>query len=624
MKKTITFFSAIALSSTLLSASCFNNQKQEVKKNNEINSEKPKNVSNPAQENSKPINSEEKANNPKVENNQETSNDTNKKTNQENEINNNAPVNNQDSNSSKNNQVEKDNDNKADIPNRKSENPNDQTPADDSDSNFSDINEQPTEDDERVNHPEINDEHENEDNPVSNAEEPKNLEQPEQNNDENLPVRQPAKSNDNTNESSDKPSVSNSDTSKQEEKTNHIQESKTPKFESSLSEKFKEKTIFVRPPYGASFAFNDKSLQLPNITAIFDHLDSPGQSKSSEEHKPSAKILESNTSTSSKDLNKQGVNEISEFLAVPSMMKYYLQLGNPNDFVIFGGDTNIKFENFYLQNHSVFDGVSKLFDNLTWKKSERPDQNFFTSLGTKNNYSNPYDKMFFINNTPSDLVVQTLDEVGSQDFRFKVNIIKGFYTQSKYKIWDKKELKKIANSKQEKKFDDGNDFSIIRNDISDHAPVYTDVKIKNKKLKTNVSVLENNPKGENTVRIGHWNILNFGGSNPLKSTAIGQLIAQVGMDIIGLTEVNNNAGTKVQEIVDVLNKSTGRSFKFVYQPLTENSFSSEWQAKRNFGNGQIEQVAIIYDSEIFKPIGFINNNNKVGYSFKEEIPYLAD
>nr|WP_235659254.1 hypothetical protein [Mycoplasmopsis gallopavonis] len=239
-----------------------------------------------------------------------------------------------------------------------------------------------------------------------------------------------------------------------------------------------DKTIYVRPPFGASFQFVDSSLNLPNITTIFDHLDSPGATANREEAEASAVLTEGGYVTVS-NLKKNGVQELSEFVAIPRVMRYFQAIGNSKDFVIFGGDTNIKDSNFYLQKHSLFNGINPVTAYLPSKTQLSQKDDYITSLGTKDNYSQPYDKMFFINNTLDKLFVNQATSENFKSIKFKVDIVKGFYNG----LWDKKEIKDALEGSDVNK----TDFQIIRSVISDHAPVYTDVVLKNKTLATNQS-----------------------------------------------------------------------------------------------------------------------------------------
>ncbi|VEU70508.1 MnuA family membrane nuclease [Mycoplasmopsis glycophila] len=367
-------------------------------------------------------------------------------------------------------------------------------------------------------------------------------------------------------------------------------------------------TIYVRPPFGARFEFVNQSLNLPGIITIFDHLDSPGKRK--EEPSPNISV------------RSQGAQEVSEFLSLPKVMKYYLEAGNENDFVIFGGDTNIKSENFDLQNHSNFSGVDATLTGL-WTNSLSPENNYVTSLGNNSNYSEPYDKMFFVNNTPGLIGVKQIVDSNFEATRFKVDIINGFYNG----IWNKKQLvDSIEDNGRFKhyKSDDKTDFQIIKYVISDHAPVYTDLKILNNELETNPSTLEINPKEKNVLRIAHWNILNFAHHNA-KSLAIAGLIWKSGIDIIGLTEINKNRGEQVYEIVSRLNKLSGRNFQCIIQNVEDVEVPEAYLNKYSWiGRGQEEQIAIIYDADLVRPSGFPDNNNVESFSYRKTIPFLGD
>ncbi|WP_426461524.1 hypothetical protein [Mycoplasma hafezii] len=382
--------------------------------------------------------------------------------------------------------------------------------------------------------------------------------------------------------------------------------------ENKLAKIFTEKTIFVRPPFGMTFEFADKSLNLPNITTIFDHLDSPAVSKSNNEDSPSGAILEANTGTTTDKLEMQGVQEVSEFLALPSVMRYYLNIGNPEDLVIFGGDTNIMDVNFYLQRHSNFEGITPVLDSLY---TSVVGDKFYTSLDTKGGYKNPYDKMFFINGSDSDFRVLTSNEDNANNFKFKVDIARGFYQQNQ--IWKRKEIEQVGEKTNE------NDTKYIRNKISDHAPVYTDIEINGKTINSNPSVLKEYPKNEtNTIRVAHWNILKYNGKKPGKVLAIAQLIAQTGFDIIGLTEVTKSSGTEPQKIVDILNDLTGRHYTFGYQSRNDTDIPQEFLDSKRFGKNQQEVVAIIYDSTLFNSVGFKNLGNLTEVSYLKPIPLL--
>ncbi|RIV16186.1 hypothetical protein [Mycoplasmopsis gallopavonis] len=92
------------------------------------------------------------------------------------------------------------------------------------------------------------------------------------------------------------------------------------------------------------------------------------------------------------------------------------------------------------------------------------------------------------------------------------------------------------------------------------------------------------------------------------------------MDIIGLTEINDGRIADVQKIVDVLNTLTGKHFAYVGQNQEDTVIPAEYLDTR-FGKAQQEQVAIIYDTALFRPVGFRGKNNQIGASYKESIRY---
>lgn len=120
----------------------------------------------------------------------------------------------------------------------------------------------------------------------------------------------------------------------------------------------------------------------------------------------------------------------------------------------------------------------------------------------------------------------------------------------------------------------------------------------------------------NTFRIGHWNVLNYGIDQAnFKSDGIAKIISHANMDIVGLTEINANRESSVNFIVDKLNEiNPGAAYKFYVQPIEEASLNSQ--------PTQVEQIAIIYKSSIFEPTSF--SNGKIGDSFNPEVENYID
>ncbi|MGC7176951.1 hypothetical protein ACP0BK_01450 [Metamycoplasma hominis] len=359
-------------------------------------------------------------------------------------------------------------------------------------------------------------------------------------------------------------------------------------------------THFVRPPFIAKFKIKNTDF---SIATIFNHLDSPGTRKKGEYIEPKPSILLADSSNRQSDLNKQGAQEVSEFLGLIDVINENKDLAN---FVIYGGDTNIKNENFYLARKYPENIQFTLDRDLKLKKY---DQKFLTSLGTSGKYSEQYDKMFFINQLPNTFKPKIIT---NGLLPYKVDIYRTFND-----VISKAELEKLKGWKSKK-----NDKSTIRSQISDHAPVFTDVVFSNQieTLKVNEALRKNQTlsKEQNTIRIAHWNILNFGGPNQdAKTMAIATTIYKSGFDIIGLTEINDGRGNYVQNIVKLLNKYAGKErYKFVLQNKKDTNIRPEYLQSNKFGKAQQEQVAVIYDSQNFE---FVSSR-----SYLKPIKYYKD
>ncbi|MBU4692110.1 hypothetical protein KQ875_00665 [Mycoplasma zalophi] len=366
-----------------------------------------------------------------------------------------------------------------------------------------------------------------------------------------------------------------------------------------------DETIFVRPPFAAKFLLKANN---KDITVVFDHLDSPGQRKASKskekyEFKPSKDEAKAAFPDKAKNIkiSNQGAQEFSEFLAIEDLLKYY-KGEFKSSLTIFGGDTNIHKENFSMGD--VFsDNVGSTLDRnleIFEKNGKKKDWNekYLTSLGNKgDNYSEQYDKMFFINDDEANFGVEVIKDQDAK--QFKIDTYKTF----EYFI-SKEILKRLEGYKNDYKMGDS---GIIKYGISDHAPVFTDINLKNVTKINTIKVdkkvdedFEGYRKKDNTIRIAHWNILNFHGGE-MKSTAIAHIIYKSGFDIIGLTEIDHNEGSRVQEIVDKLNELVGsQRFKCVIQNAKDTEVPEFLVESKRFGDKQEEEVAIIYDSENFK------------------------
>lgn len=359
-------------------------------------------------------------------------------------------------------------------------------------------------------------------------------------------------------------------------------------------------THFVRPPFIAKFKIKNTDF---SIATIFNHLDSPGTRKKGEYIEPKPSILLADSSNRQSDLNKQGAQEVSEFLGLIDVINENKDLAN---FVIYGGDTNIKNENFYLARKYPENIQFTLDRDLKLKKY---DQKFLTSLGTRGKYSEQYDKMFFINQLSNTFKPKIIT---NGLLPYKVDIYRTFND-----VISKAELEKLKGWKSK-----NNDKSTIRSQISDHAPVFTDVVFSNpiETLKVNETLRKNQTlsKEQNTIRIAHWNILNFGGPNQdAKTMAIAATIYKSGFDIIGLTEINDGRGNYVQNIVNLLNEYAGKDrYKFVLQNKKDTNIRSEYLQSNKFGKAQQEQVAVIYDSQNFE---FVSS-----WSYLKPIKYYKD
>ncbi|QNM93830.1 hypothetical protein H9M94_00965 [Mycoplasma sp. Pen4] len=367
------------------------------------------------------------------------------------------------------------------------------------------------------------------------------------------------------------------------------------------------KTAYVRPPFGAQFTVNALGSGSATITTIFDHLDSPGAKSSKNVKEPAVSRNEGLPIASGAG---QGAQEFSEFMALPNVAAHYQGISNPKNLTIFGGDTNIKTKNFYLQNY--FEPYFKAV--ITQPKTELK-----TSLNTKGGYSEMYDKMFYANKASDTFMV--IDDKVNPLLEFKYDIYRVFM--------DGLVSEELKNHPSYSGGTSSNNAvsARIRSRLSDHAPVFTDVAINSANFNNpNLDMLTNS-KNAKSLRIAHWNILNFGTTNPRENIAdkyafkymgIAAVAKAKGFDIIGLTEVNEGAQNNVEYIVQELNRLYGRN---VWRSLITSPGSMLHNNQYAFlSNGGKEETAILYNSELVSPTQFTTGN--VTELFKGEIPAI--
>ncbi|WP_406613434.1 hypothetical protein ACJA23_01830 [Mycoplasma corogypsi] len=336
------------------------------------------------------------------------------------------------------------------------------------------------------------------------------------------------------------------------------------KLNQPINEFIPDKTIFVRPIFGAQFI--EKTTNQKIIT-LFNHADSPG-GKSNRE--PVAKLPSNLEKIVGSQLNNQGAQEVSEFVELANVINDLSKL-NPSSFVIYGGDTNIMSQNFDLQKVLLNQEINAY--------ANTNDDTLKTSLGTKNPYVNPYDKIYFKSSKEPSLLELTTLEVDKYKY-YRGDIISDFA-----KIFPNKQAE-FYNKNGYVVNDNQTDLNLIRTHISDHLPV-------------SMTLTKNN---EPILKVAHWNILNYGrkGSQndyllEFKAYALAKIIAHYNYDIIGLTEINDETGDDVALIVKNLNKLTNSNkFKFIVQNYNTTKIPKSYSNR--FTISQQEQVGIIYDS----------------------------
>lgn len=371
-----------------------------------------------------------------------------------------------------------------------------------------------------------------------------------------------------------------------------------------------QQTIFVRPPFIVEFNLVGTQLK---ISTLFNHLDST--SKTNRKDYREARV-DTSKLFYKKFISNQGVQEISEFLALGHVLEAAKNSKFKPDLVIYGGDTCIKNENYFfikelLKNHPTIHSTLSVDQDMT-----NPSYNyrFITSLGSSRLYSNQYDKMLYINSS-NDLNVNKV-ESASQDF--KIDLYKVFENWLKddvdisqyYKNWLEKDVDNVNSDSKIK-----NEKVFIKSKISDHAPVFTDIRVETDAILPTIQLSQmsipdtNYHKQENTIRIAHWNILNYGlalnssksklNEIKIKAKMIANIVYNSGFDIVGLTEINNGKGESVQFILDELNKmDKSQSYQMIIQNVADTNIPEALLLSNQFGRAQQEQVAVIYNKKI--------------------------
>ncbi|VDR42297.1 Uncharacterised protein [Mycoplasmopsis caviae] len=192
---------------------------------------------------------------------------------------------------------------------------------------------------------------------------------------------------------------------------------------------------YVRPPMGVKF--RTKGQIKNNFTFVIDHFDSPGAKKD-------------NSETDSQ-ISGQGTQEADEAFNLKNVMDWFDKHDGENDDLFFMGDTNIKLNN----QRKAFD---KILSDQYYKSLLNDDEQSKTSLKAKwNEYSEPYDKIFFKSNLKyENASFYPLYNV------FNDGYIKNYATLNEWKTYINKTYK-------------SGDAGFIKSAISDHCPIYFDL-----------------------------------------------------------------------------------------------------------------------------------------------------
>ncbi|MBN0919280.1 MnuA family membrane nuclease [[Mycoplasma] gypis] len=233
---------------------------------------------------------------------------------------------------------------------------------------------------------------------------------------------------------------------------------KTGKSLWSYNSKIDENHWYARPPLAALFKIKGTDFYL---STIFAHLDSPG-----------AKADREDTSS---HYGGQGEQEVVEALYLPKLMNKVKDISPKNSSIIFGGDTNIKKDDIFRKINDDKNGV-KVYNYIS-----KPDE--ITSLGTKKGrYSNPYDRFLFIENNIDFIDQKELPIYAKQSPK----LANKPYRYDLWKIFDNKDFSRDEAKRLFKQFASSEkitneklkDDYLIRQQISDHAPIEINFKLK--------------------------------------------------------------------------------------------------------------------------------------------------
>lgn len=200
----------------------------------------------------------------------------------------------------------------------------------------------------------------------------------------------------------------------------------------SYQEKFKsnwrDDCEYVRPPFGALFEHKNSSRK---FTFVFNHFDGPG--------------INPKINEVSSGFGGNGSQEIAEAMQLRKVLDKFDELDGDNENIFFGGDTNIKLGN---QRKGAFGDI----EQKGYKSLFKDEEKYKSSLGTNFNvYSQPYDKLF------AKTKFQTI----------------GSYI---YKLWDIEKDKELLNKCKDLGLSYDSSPYKWRAQISDHCPVYSDLK----------------------------------------------------------------------------------------------------------------------------------------------------
>lgn len=132
---------------------------------------------------------------------------------------------------------------------------------------------------------------------------------------------------------------------------------------------------YSRPPYGVKFKYKLKPET--KLTFVFAHFDGPG-------------VQKSNKKIGEKSYKGLGSFEYREAKQLATVLDYFDSIDGKQSNIFFGGDTNIKFGKQDLAFSTMENKYKSVFSDT---------EEYKTSLGRKNNnYSEPYDKMFYKTN----------------------------------------------------------------------------------------------------------------------------------------------------------------------------------------------------------------------------------